>query len=44
MKIRIQLKSPDAIHYALQDVDEEHRDSVEETLEKWLQYGENAYR
>jgi len=37
MKISIMFKTPDATHYALEDVaDIEQREEVEEKLKKWI--------
>jgi hypothetical protein len=48
MRLIIGFKTPDAIHYALEDatndegeaLTDEEREEAEEKLRKWIQYGE----
>lgn len=40
MKIRMVLKTPDAIDNALMDVPDEIKGNVRNVLEKWLKWGE----
>lgn len=40
MKFNISFKTPDAAHYALQDIDDEHKDKAEEIIGKFVRYGE----
>jgi len=39
-KLQIGFKTPDAVHYALEDLDEEERDAAEGAAAKWVKYGE----
>lgn len=38
MKIEVTMKTPDALYYALEDV--ENKEEIESKLEKWFRYGE----
>jgi hypothetical protein len=38
--VSLHFKTPDILHYALEDFDETVRDEVKEKLEMWVEYGE----
>lgn len=40
MKIRIQFKTPDATHYALEDVPEEMKSEAEDLINRFVRYDE----
>jgi len=43
MKIRINFKTPDAVDYALEDIeDEDERENLKEFIAKWVEYGETV--
>ena len=45
MKIRVSFKTPDAVHYALQDsfpAQEDGYEEAKELLEEYIKYGENV--
>jgi len=40
MKITISFKTPDAVEYALENLSEDEKKSVESLIETWVEYGE----
>lgn len=45
MKIQLCFKTPDVVHYALQDeeflnLSEDEQDTIKEVIEKYIEYGE----
>jgi len=41
MKIRISFKTPDAVDYAIEHLDENVRNEIKEDLATWIKYGES---
>jgi len=42
MKFKVFMKTPDCLHYALGDCDEDDKVHIETLCERWFQYGENV--
>ena len=40
MTVQVTFKTPDAVYYASQDLDEDQKKRFKEVAEKWLKYGE----
>jgi hypothetical protein len=40
MKIKLHFKTPDALHYAMEDLTSEEKDAMEELASRWIQYQE----
>lgn len=40
MKIKIMMKSPDVLDYALENLDDEESETIKDNLKKWFRYGE----
>ena len=40
MKIQLHFKTPDVLHYAMEDLTPDEKDEVEVLARKWLEYSE----
>ena len=40
MKFRVSMKTPDALHYALESMDEDTREEAKTVAETWFEYEE----